>query len=63
MSKSKSARKTVTMLVTVSGPSWLTASQIRNEVRWSIKEGAGYLSHGPDFQELKISLKKIGPAK
>lgn len=49
------------MAVTVKASPFLSASQVRREVRYSIKEGVGYLGHGPDFQEVKVSVGKVGP--
>lgn len=49
------------MAVTVKASPFLSASQVRREVRYSIKEGVGYMAYGPDFQEVKVSVGKVGP--
>lgn len=40
-------RKQVTMSVTVSVPSWMTAAQARREVRTLINDQCNFLSSGP----------------
>ena len=58
-----SKRKQVTMLVTVSVNAWMTAAQARREVRYSINEGVGYMSTGPNYEEVVVRVRGIKPAK
>ena len=54
-----STRKEVLMMVTVSVPAWMTAAQARREVRTLINEQSGYLSHGPNYEDVVVKAKKI----
>lgn len=45
-------RKKITVEVTVTFPSWMTAAQARREVRTLINNQSNYLDHGPDFQDV-----------
>jgi len=45
-------RKRVTMQVTVSVPTWMTAREARREVRTLINEQCNYMSLGQDDQQV-----------
>jgi len=58
-------RKQLTMSLTVSVPSWMTAAQARREVRTLVNEQSNYLDHGPDFQEVHggtVKVRELKPA-
>lgn len=56
-------RKTVRMVVEVTVPHWMTAAQARREVRYSVgSDNSGYLSHGPDYEEVSVRCKGVRPA-
>lgn len=57
----KRKRKSVTMTVTASVPGWMTAAQARREIRSRINHGAGYLSHGPNFEEVEVRASAVTP--
>ena len=44
--------KVVTMLVTARVPAFLSAAEARREVRTLINEQSGFLSHGPNYEEV-----------
>lgn len=54
--------KRITMAVTVSVPRWMSSSQARREVRSLINHQAGWLSHGPDYEDVTVRAVKVGPA-
>jgi hypothetical protein len=57
-------RKLVTMLLTVSVPASMTATQARREVRTNINNQSCYLDFvGPDMDEVIVKVRGIAPAK
>lgn len=61
--KTTRRRKEVTMKVTVSVPRWMTAAQARREVRSLINHQANWLDHGPNFEEVVVKAKNVGPVR
>jgi hypothetical protein len=51
-------RKTVTMALTVSVPTSLSAAEVRREIRTRINELCGYFSH---LESEDVKVRKIGP--
>ena len=57
------ARKQVEMKVVVTVPGWMTAAAARREVRSMMATGVGYLSHGPNFEEIEVNVRSVQPTK
>lgn len=57
------ARKKVEMKVVVTVPRWMTAAAARREVRSMMATGVGYLSHGPNFEEIEVKVRSVQPTK
>lgn len=58
-------RKQLTMEVTVSVPSWMTAAQARREVRTLVNQQCNYLSSGPmelGWPEVDVKARAVRPA-
>lgn len=56
-------RKRVTMLLTVTVPSWCSAAQARREARNMLNSPNNWYLTGPDFQEGRLRVAKITPAR
>jgi hypothetical protein len=54
-----SNKKTVRMIVELVVPKWMTPAQARREVRSLINDMCGYMSSGPDGQEISLRARKV----
>lgn len=53
--------KPVSMIVTASVPTWMTAAQARREVRTLINEQCNFLSHGPNLADVQVKARSVAP--
>lgn len=64
---SRKAKKHVTMLVTVSGPHWMTAVQARQNVRDLINHqahtGTRHWDSGDEIDQYNFRVSKLSPKK
>lgn len=56
-------RKVVEMKLAITVPGWMTTQQARREVRSMIRYGVGWLSHGPDFEDVEVKLHSVETLK
>ena len=52
-------RKSATLTVEISYPSWMTLAQAKREIRTLVSNGTNFLSCGPDYQDVEPGTVKL----